>query len=252
MVPPMKGRVLLRSKVATLVTTRSSGSSYLNRVELQNGCLSLAHSNTFIPSTLAGLCIDQQTLQRDHPETFSEFEIIWEVRKRHIVPNLPQQYIFFSFVVTSLTVHIPCSCQIGRPESPYWWYPQGPPITTLPLPIADPKRPWGSSMCSTCKGFCSGHYLPPTYIYVTDSPVFAKPPSSVCKELLLERKKKKQQQQKITDDFAKSAAQKTLLTPEEARIWISHLQIVDENHRRGAAKAAQTRNVKKKSSDTCS
>ena len=41
-------------KVATLVTSRSSGSSYLNRVELQNGCLSLGHSNTFIPSTLGG------------------------------------------------------------------------------------------------------------------------------------------------------------------------------------------------------
>ena len=48
-------------KVATLVTTRSSGSSYLNRVELQNGCLSLGHSNTFIPSTLGGSCVDQQT-----------------------------------------------------------------------------------------------------------------------------------------------------------------------------------------------
>ena len=48
-------------KVATLVTTRSSGSSYLNRVELQNGCLSLGHSNTFIPSTLAGSCIDVET-----------------------------------------------------------------------------------------------------------------------------------------------------------------------------------------------
>ena len=45
-------------KVATLVTTRCSGSSYLNRVELQNGCLSLGHANTFIPSTLAGSCID--------------------------------------------------------------------------------------------------------------------------------------------------------------------------------------------------
>ena len=41
-------------KVATLVTSRSSGSSNLNRVELQNGCLSLDHSNTFIPSTLGG------------------------------------------------------------------------------------------------------------------------------------------------------------------------------------------------------
>lgn len=40
-------RHLIKNKVATLVTTRSSGSSYLNRVELQNGCLSQAHSNTF-------------------------------------------------------------------------------------------------------------------------------------------------------------------------------------------------------------
>ena len=38
----------------TLVTARSSGSSYLNRVELQNGCLTRGHSNLFIPSTLSG------------------------------------------------------------------------------------------------------------------------------------------------------------------------------------------------------
>lgn len=50
-----------QKKIATIVTTRSSGSSYLNRVELQTGCLSLGHSNTFIPSTLAGSCIDNET-----------------------------------------------------------------------------------------------------------------------------------------------------------------------------------------------
>ena len=54
-------RHLLNKKVATLVTTRSSGSSYLNRVELQNGCLSRGHSGTFIPSTLCGSCIDLET-----------------------------------------------------------------------------------------------------------------------------------------------------------------------------------------------
>ena len=48
-------------KVATLITSRCSGSSYLNRVELQNRCLSLGHSNTFIPSTLGGSCIDPDT-----------------------------------------------------------------------------------------------------------------------------------------------------------------------------------------------
>lgn len=50
-----------KGRVATLVTTRSSGSSYLNRVELQNGCLSLGHASTFIPSTLAGSCLDSET-----------------------------------------------------------------------------------------------------------------------------------------------------------------------------------------------
>lgn len=47
---------LKRPTVATLVTARNSGTSYLNRVELQNGCLALAHTNLFIPSTLSGSC----------------------------------------------------------------------------------------------------------------------------------------------------------------------------------------------------
>lgn len=46
-----------KGSIGTLVTTRSSGSSYLNKVELQNGCLALAHSNLFIPSTFGGSCI---------------------------------------------------------------------------------------------------------------------------------------------------------------------------------------------------
>ena len=59
-------RHLLKNKVATVVTTRSSSSSYLNRVELQNGCLSLGHSGTFIPSTLAGSCMDPNTGEVDN------------------------------------------------------------------------------------------------------------------------------------------------------------------------------------------
>ncbi len=54
-------RHIRRKKACTVVTSRSSGSSYLNRVELQNGCLSLGHADTFIPSTLAGSCMDIQT-----------------------------------------------------------------------------------------------------------------------------------------------------------------------------------------------
>ena len=52
---------LSKGKIVTLVTSRSSGSSYLNRVELQNECLSLGHANTFIPSTLKGSCVNPET-----------------------------------------------------------------------------------------------------------------------------------------------------------------------------------------------
>ena len=40
----------------TIIRVRYSGSSHLNRVELQNGCLSLGHANLFIPSTIGGSC----------------------------------------------------------------------------------------------------------------------------------------------------------------------------------------------------
>ena len=52
-------------RTATLVTARSSGSSFLNRVELQNGCLTRGHANLFIPSTLNGYPIVQGKLDED-------------------------------------------------------------------------------------------------------------------------------------------------------------------------------------------
>ena len=45
---------LTEEKVCTSLTCRYSGGSFLNRVELMNGCLAHAHSNLFIPSTLSG------------------------------------------------------------------------------------------------------------------------------------------------------------------------------------------------------
>ena len=47
-------RHLRRPTLVTLVTARNSGASYLNRMELQNGCLALAHTNLFIPLNLNG------------------------------------------------------------------------------------------------------------------------------------------------------------------------------------------------------
>ena len=53
----------------TLVSARNSGASYLNRVELQNGCLALGHANLFIPSTLGGSCVDDKT-GKVHPTKY--------------------------------------------------------------------------------------------------------------------------------------------------------------------------------------
>ena len=61
-------RHLFKGTIATLVTARNSGSSYLNRVEFQNGCLAVAHANVFIPSTLGGSCMDGNTLNKEKYE----------------------------------------------------------------------------------------------------------------------------------------------------------------------------------------
>ena len=66
-------------KLVTLLTSRCSGSSFLNRVELQNGCLSLGHSNLFIPSTLNGACIDQQTGKVDREKLRANMESAMDV-----------------------------------------------------------------------------------------------------------------------------------------------------------------------------
>lgn len=51
--------------LATLVMARSSGSSHLNWIELQNGCMTRGHSNLFIPSILAGCCMKSGQVNKE-------------------------------------------------------------------------------------------------------------------------------------------------------------------------------------------
>ena len=186
-----------------ILTTRDSGSSNKNRVELQNGCLAVAHSNLFIPSTLNGSCLDSQSgnvdegklkqnlsdaidvyiscvnkcpcadtvvhlykgtesseiqglrtmvktflkgkpslkkkLKEEHPKEYQRIEDVWNLRARHLVPGLPNKYVF----------HLTCCyqdecihplCKDGRPAVEPTWYPGGPPLSFTPLPVPDPKR----------------------------------------------------------------------------------------------------------------
>ena len=56
---------LRNERIATLITAHSSGLSFLNRGELRNGCLTRCHANLFIPSTLAGNCMEEGHLNQD-------------------------------------------------------------------------------------------------------------------------------------------------------------------------------------------
>lgn len=303
-------RHLKEKKLVTLVTTRSSGASYLNRVELQNGCLIRAHSNLFIPSTLHGSCVkesgqvdksilhqnlstaidvyiqrcnhcpcgetvinlyrgaesDQDArellliflkgskkkkaeLKKSHQELYSHFERVWDVRTRHMVRGLPNQYVFFLRCCYDKSCPHPL-CQSGQPEKQPTWFPGGPPISFFPLPIPDLSRPWGSSDCDTCSGFCSGHYLVPDLKLHNIKQSIARasihPPSTIIKTKLAE----------IGDDLTGPAvselAKSVLLTESDVHLWLDHLRNVQKNRKIGAMKAAATRKAKKKKQNSAS
>ena len=66
------------------------------------------------------------------------------------------------------------------------------------------------------------------------------PPSNVLKDKFNELHGRP-----ITDEFVQSAAKEVLLTQEEVSIWLDHLNTILRNRKRGAAKAAATRQAKK-------
>ena len=288
--------------VVTLVSARNSGASYLNRVELQNGCLALAHANLFVPSTLGGSCLDtntgkvdpekfkhnmqlatdvyisrvngcpcgegtirlfkgadstelqelrekllqylkgsnrqQEVLRRKDPQIYSYLEEVWAVRNNHMVKDLPTQYLFHLVCCYKPTCSHPF-CQAGTHKELPKWFPGGPDVSYLPLPICDPARPWGSPNCPDCSGSCYGHFLKPEVAILSPLPGMKKPPSTVIKEVF----------QKIEGSPSEKQVQETakavLLSPEEVMWWFNHLQTVTENRRRGARKAAETRRKKK-------
>ena len=92
-----------------------------------------------------------------HPNLYQHFEDIWSVRHRHMVTGLPQAYIFFLRCCYEQECIHP-KCRQNPVACTSTWYPGGPSLSHIPLPVHDPQRPWGDPQCSSCKGTCSGHY----------------------------------------------------------------------------------------------
>ena len=271
--------------------------SFFNRVELQNGCLALGHSNTFIPSTFAGSNIDPNTgkvsqekvcenlslaieayisrvdgspcgdtsiklyrgvesteeqeirkkllvylkgsvahkleLRQQHPELYQEFEVVWTVRNNHMVSSLPH-YVFFLVCCHKPGCPHPL-CKNPRPNAPVLWYPNGPCITNLPLPVPDPNFVFGGQ-CDRCKGQCAGPYKI-TYVDVTDEEqlkTISYPPSAVLKTALSNALNARRKD--LTDSDVDTLARQVLLPPSECRISLNHLLEVLENQSRSAKK----------------
>lgn len=120
-----------------------------------------------------------------------------------------------------------CRNYAGSRRSDFTWFPGGPSLDQLPLPVADPDRLPGSQ-CSECSGYCHGHYLKPAESLQVGC--FTPPPSSVISRAY------KNAQSDITE-FARVV----MLPEEEVDIWLKHVQTVSDNRKRGASKAAETR-----------
>ena len=163
-----------------------------------------------------------------------------------MVCGLPS-YVFFLLCCYKENCPHP-QCQAGPPSITPTWYPGGPPISHLPLPVPDPERPWGNNTCSSCVAPCSGHYKT-ILVDVRDSLALSnvpRPPSAVLKRLF------SSSNGVISDTMMDSASKEVLLPCEECQIWLSHLQTVMENRRRGAKKAAATRKAKLQTRENCS
>ena len=216
-------RHLRKELYATIVTSRCSGSSYLNRVELQNGCLALEHANLFIPSTLSGSNMDLETgkinreqyqknmnlatdvyinrvdgspcgrtsiklfkganstvyqerrplllkflkgskdersrLERENKHLYQHFSKVWKLRNDHMVKEYPLNYIFCLIAQCGNESCIHPLCQSAVDTMKMVWYPGGPLIKAIPLPVPDKNRPFRGLNCGDCKGECGGHYL---------------------------------------------------------------------------------------------
>lgn len=65
------------------------------------------------------------------------------------------------------------------------WFPGGPPLTYIPLPVPDTDRPWGNKECAECSGFCAGHFLTPEKLISNSKLQPVLPPSTQIQEVHL-------------------------------------------------------------------
>ena len=88
-------------------------------------------------------------MQLTKPELYKYFEDVWQVRERHMNSQLSENYVFMlNLCQQPGCLHPLC----GKDVTDSTWYDNGPPLTYVPVPIPDPRRPWGGDG-NDCAGF---------------------------------------------------------------------------------------------------
>lgn len=191
----------------------------------------------------------KQQLKASNPEEYNYFEKVWGVRNNHYIKNYPEQYVFLLYLCYKPTCVHPL-CRKGKPSAEPKWFDDGPILSLIPMPVKDPKRPWGAQ-CSECKGtFCSGHYLTAEECIklAMDQPVNNQNIQTPSPFLKTEFSKLKDPL-KIPDTVIERCAQETLLNLDEVKMWFDHLRGVQERRKAGAVKAAAKRAAKKQANN---
>ena len=131
-----------------------------------------------------------------------------------MVKDLPHPYVFTLLPRKAKDRPHPRYEENGNSDDGNTWFPGSPPLSYFPIPIADPKRPWGSGACEQCGDKCAGHYLCPEEhhdFYQTHGRqgMKIKPPSVVISEAL---KKAERKGCNLSGEEKLALAKETLLT----------------------------------------
>lgn len=221
-------------------------------INLYKGADSKAHQeeNDLLKVFLKGKKEEKEKQKKNHPEEYARAQAIWDLRKRHMRTDVPLKYIFCLSCCYQTDCEHPL-CRKGKPDNEPTWYVGGPPLSFLPVPYPDPERCYGRENCSECNGVCYGHYLKLEELWKYTSQVgevTCSPPSEVILAEYDKRRKETVSMHGMPDDhLVQDLAEQTLLSPEEVTMWLSHLNTIAENRKKGAEKAAETRRARKAS-----
>lgn len=159
----------------------------------------------------------KESLKQENPSLYEHFEMIWKIRSDHLVQGYPQQYVYYLLACFKPGCsHGLCQRLVGSSRSDFHWFPNGLSLTQLPLPVADPGRPWGCTSCPDCRGHCAGYYLN-LLESLNSSNQPCEPPSTVILRAF-----------KAKSVDVEELARQNLLQTDEVKLWLEHLETVAE------------------------